>query len=333
MDLISEKTGIIGAGGWGTALATIICMNDNPVLLWSFENDVAEEINTKHTNSTYLPGIILPDSITCTTEMSELSDITNTILAVPTPFIREIATKYKSVLNGKNIINVAKGIERKTLFRVSEILSETLTLSSEQYAILTGPSHAEEVARGTPTAVVCASKNFKLALKVQNLLSNDFFRVYSSEDVIGCEIAGSVKNVIAIAAGIVDGLQLGDNTKATLITRGLSELTRLGTALGAEARTFSGLSGLGDLIVTCNSKHSRNRSVGVEIAKGKKVSDIEKGTKMIAEGIYTTESTLQLGKRAIVELPITEQVYNILFNEKKPIDAIKELMIRTIKPE
>jgi glycerol-3-phosphate dehydrogenase (NAD(P)+) len=217
--------------------------------------------------------------------------------------------------------------------RVSEILFNVAGISPENYAVLTGPSHAEEVARKMPTTVVSSSENNDNTRLIQNVFSTNNFRIYSSNDVVGCEIGGSLKNIIAIAAGIIDGLELGDNTKAALITRGLAGMTRLGVALGSNSQTFSGLSGLGDLFVTCNSKHSRNRYVGEQIGKGRKLKEIMDEMKMVAEGIYTTESAYFLAQKHNVELPITEQIYKILFEDVQPMVAIKNLMTRPSKRE
>ncbi len=328
-----DKIGIIGAGGWGTTLGIVLNQNGYDALLWTHETETSNAINREHTNKDYLANVQLPDTLRCTTDPKELDRYDVILNAIPTQFIRSAIRDYRIPIKSKYIINGSKGIETGSLKRISEIFRECADIKSEQYAVLTGPSHAEEVSRKMPTTVVTASENVIFADAVQKIFSNDTFRVYSSDDVVGCEIGGSLKNVIAIAAGIIDGLQLGDNTKAALITRGLAEISRLGIAMGAKPLTFSGLSGLGDLIVTCNSKHSRNRFVGEMIGRGKKLRQIVEEMKMIAEGVKTTESAYHLRMRHGVEMPITEQVYNILFNDIEPKTAIRELMSRTSKRE
>lgn len=327
------RIGILGSGGWGTALTIPLIHNGHQVKMWAFEPETALEINLKHTNNTFLGGVTIPEAVTAVSDFSSMQGMDIYVIAVPTQFIRSISTDLKLLVSGKPVVNVAKGIERNTLLRVSGILEQSAGINHAQYVILTGPSHAEEVARGLPTTVVAASAKKKLSGEIQKIFSNPFFRVYSSDDVIGCELGGAVKNVIAIAAGIIDGLGLGDNTKAALITRGLAEMSRLGVALGAKLITYSGLSGLGDLYVTCSSRHSRNRKTGELIGKGMKPADIISDTKMIAEGVFTTESAYHLAKQSNVEMPIVEQVYNIIFNGREPQKAIKELMTRSSKSE
>ncbi len=330
---LKMKIGVLGAGGWGSALADLLSENSNEIVLWSLEANVVDEINTNKTNNTYLPGKVFSNKLKASNDSSDLKDCELLVNAIPSQYIRESISKYNLPLKDKYIVNGSKGIERKTLMRISEIFIDVADISPDKYAILSGPSHAEEVAAKMPTTVVSASENSVFCKNIQNVFSNQRFRVYSSEDVIGCEIGGSLKNVIAIAAGIIDGLGLGDNTKAALITRGLAEISRMGISLGANALTFSGLSGLGDLIVTCNSRHSRNRSVGEQIGKGRKLSDIISEMKMVAEGVNTTESAFQLGELHKVEMPITTQMYKILFEDLSPMLAIQQLMTRTSKRE
>jgi glycerol-3-phosphate dehydrogenase (NAD(P)+) len=327
------KIGIFGSGGWGTALTIPLAHNGHQVRLWSFEKETAEEINHRHTNSSFLEGIRIPNQVSACNDFADMYDMDLYVLAVPTQFIRSISQELTAIINGKPVVNVAKGIERGSLLRVSGILEQSSGIAPDHYAILTGPSHAEEVGRNLPTTVVAASAKKKLSREVQKVFSTPFFRVYSSDDVTGCELGGAVKNVIAIAAGIIDGLGMGDNTKAALITRGLAEMSRLGVALGANPMTYSGLSGLGDLIVTCDSRHSRNRKVGELIGRGEKPADIMTDTKMVAEGIFTTESAYYLARQTNIEMPIVEQVYNIIFNDMDPMKAIKELMTRSSKSE
>jgi len=328
-----KKVAVVGAGGWGTALSTVLSDNGYKVILWAFEEEVARGINLNHQNSMYLPGVTINDKIKVTNSLNDLFYEDLYIFTVPTQHIRSILKKIKLNKREAIIVNGAKGIETGTLYRPSEIFNECLDLPLDNFVVLTGPSHAEEVARKLPTTVVSASTEHSSALIIQKLLNNEHFRVYTTDDVIGCELGGALKNVIAIAAGIIDGLGLGDNTKAALITRGLAEISRLGIALGAKPITFSGLSGLGDLTVTCNSKYSRNRYVGEEIGKGKKLGEIINNMKMIAEGIPTTESAYFLSKKHKVEMPITEQMYKILFEDYSPILALKELMNRQSKKE
>ncbi|NLO19420.1 MAG: NAD(P)-dependent glycerol-3-phosphate dehydrogenase [Ignavibacteria bacterium] len=322
---------VIGAGGWGSALAILLSENKHRVTLWAYESELVNEISSKRTNSKFLPNKIFPENIYPSNDLNDAEKCELIVLAVPTQHLRSIASKLN--LKNKIIVNLAKGIERDSLFRVSEILADACNLSMEQYTVITGPSHAEEVANKIPTTVVAASEHNLYEKQIIEIFTRPYFRLYSSLDVVGCEIGGSLKNVIAIAAGIVDGLNFGDNTKAALITRGLAETSRLGIALGANPATFSGLSGLGDLYVTCSSKHSRNRFVGEQIGKGKKLSEIINEMEMIAEGVSTTESAFALSRKHKVEMPITENVYNILFEGLKPLEAINRLMSRESKRE
>jgi glycerol-3-phosphate dehydrogenase (NAD(P)+) len=326
------KIGILGIGAWATAIANLIAETENQVVVWSFEKDTIEQILERHENTKYLPGFPVSSKIQYTDCMEEIIDSEIIIQATPTQFIRQTLEKNKVNLSSKPILNVAKGIEKGSLKRISVILRD-FGCTEENYAVLTGPSHAEEVAAKIPTATVVASENRELARTVQTLLSNAYFRVYSSEDVIGCEMGGALKNVIAIAAGIIDGLKLGDNTKAALITRGLAEISRLGVSLGAKPLTFSGLSGLGDLVVTCISRHSRNRFVGENIAKGKTLDEILSNMDAVAEGVDTTVSAYLLGQKQNVEMPITKKVYEILFENLDPKIALNDLMLRQTKPE
>lgn len=329
----SHTIGIIGAGGWGTALASILAENGHAPILWTRSESTAKEINEQHTNQTFLPDIALSHEIVATTDAAILNSCSIIIIAVPTQFIRQVITSNGFDLKNKSIINVSKGIERGTLLTVSGILRDMNQCDSMHYSVLSGPSHAEETIRKVPTTVMVASSNPELAQHVQSLFNNQYFRVYTSGDTIGAEIGGSLKNVIAIAAGIIDGLAIGDNTKAALITRGLEEIARLGMAMGANPRTFAGLSGLGDLYVTCSSRHSRNRHVGEEIAKGKHLSTILEEMSMIAEGVTTAESAWELSQKHHVDMPIVEQMYLILFHQKDPALAITDLMIRARKAE
>lgn len=327
-----KSIGIIGIGAWATALSILLSENGYSVVVWSHEEDTVEKIKKSNVNEKYLPNVKIPSEIVFTTKVEVLNESDLLIQGTPTQFIRKILENYGIEIKGKRIVNVAKGIEKVSLKRISEILIE-FGVESKNYSILTGPSHAEEVARKVPTAVVVAAEDQEFGKMVQKIFSNAYFRVYTSNDVVGCELGGALKNVIAIAAGIVDGLQLGDNSKAALITRGLAEVTRLGVAMGANPLTFSGLSGLGDLIVTCNSKFSRNRFVGEQIAKGRSLQEIVNRMFAVAEGVDTTISAYQLGLKHKVELPITKKVYEILFENLNPREALMNLMLRETKPE
>lgn len=330
--LLKTKICVVGAGGWGTALAVTLAEKHN-TLLWSHEAQTVEEINTRNTNSVFLPGIVLPDNLKASNNLNDLAEASLIVNTVPVQFIRSLYSDKKDILNGKTVVNGSKGIENTSLKRVSEIFAEIGSISSDRFCVITGPSHAEEVSRKMPTTVVVASTNPKLAKDIRTIFSTPNFRVYSSNDLLGCELGGSLKNVIAIAAGVIDGLDMGDNTKAALITRGLAEMKRLGIAMGADPETFSGLSALGDLIVTCDSKHSRNRYVGEQIGKGKTLSEILSSMSSIAEGVVTTESAYKLGKKFGVEMPITEQMHRVLFENASAKKAIKDLMTRKSKEE
>lgn len=325
--------GVIGAGGWGTALANVAAANGHEVTMWSRSSALVEEINTSHRNNTYLPDVAVHASVVAGTDPRIVHGSDILVVSVPTQFIRSVIESYDFRIRESLIANASKGIENKTLLRVSQLLRDVARIDRDNYAVLTGPSHAEEVIRGVPTTVLAASSDEDTAHQIQRAFSNATFRVYRSNDVIGAELGGALKNVIAIAAGIIDGLGTGDNTKAALITRGLAEITRLGVVLGANPATFSGLSGLGDLIVTCDSRHSRNRHVGEEIGRGKSLQAVLAESPMVAEGVATTESAYQLAQRHHVEMPIVEQVYQILFFDKSPRMAINELMTREFKSE
>jgi len=325
--------GILGAGGWGTALACIAADNSHRVILWARESAVAEAINNSRENRTYLPGVSIPSCVEATSEPGAVALADLVVLAIPTQHLRSALQTYRFPIAGKLLVNAAKGIERGTHLRISQVLRQVIGVASDDYVVLSGPSHAEEVAREVPTAVVAASSSESAAEIVQRALGTPSFRIYRSLDVVGVELGGALKNVIAIAAGIIDGLQMGDNTKAALVTRGLAEIARLGTELGANPMTFSGLSGLGDLFVTCTSRHSRNRLVGERIGRGESLPEILASMKMVAEGIETTVSALELASDYGIEMPIAEQVYCILFEGKDPRTAISELMTRQIKRE
>ncbi|MBX7156606.1 MAG: NAD(P)H-dependent glycerol-3-phosphate dehydrogenase [Bacteriodetes bacterium] len=327
------KIGVIGSGGWGTALAMVSASNGHDVRLWSRTPAIVQEINEQHTNKVFLEGVQIPKSVVATQYAEEMYDADMLVIAVPTQYIRTVFQHHHFNVQDKLVVNAAKGIERNTLLRVSQLMKAIQGTHIDEYVMLTGPSHAEEVARMVPTTVTAASVNEDAAKSVQNVFNTPTFRVYRSIDVIGAEIGGALKNVIAIAAGIIDGLGTGDNTKAALITRGLTEIARLGVELGANPMTFSGLSGMGDLIVTCDSKHSRNRRVGEQIGRGKTLEQILSETQMVAEGVSTTESAYRLAQQHNVEMPIVEKVYEILFQNKPARQAVTELMTRESKRE
>jgi glycerol-3-phosphate dehydrogenase (NAD(P)+) len=327
----------LGAGSWGTSIAILLSDKGHRVTLWEKFQDQAEALKRDHENVRFLPGISIPWSVMITSDLNRaLQKSSYIVFVTPSHTVRKVAENVAATgtLNSRAVvINASKGLEEKTLCRMSEVLNEELPQSRGLITGLLGPSHAEEVSRKMPTSVVAAGDNQKVLRKVQKLFMSDHFRVYTNTDLVGVEIGVSLKNTIAIAAGICDGLGYGDNTKAALITRGLAEIKRLALKLGARKETFSGLSGVGDLIVTCMSRHSRNRYFGEQIGKGKKVRDILDDMVMIVEGIKTTRAAVELGKKNRVELPIAEQVYSVLFHRKHPENAIRDLMLRKAKKE
>lgn len=326
--------GVIGAGSWGTALAVHLANSGTETFLYSRSNQQVLAMQKGRSNEKYLPSVKFSDRLKIAANLDDVLHCKILLCAVPTQFIRAtLATAPDDLFRDKIIINSSKGIEVGTLLRISEIFQQTHEIDINNFVCLSGPSHAEEMSRGIPTTLVCAGLQDEPVKKIQKIFSNENVRVYQSHDLIGVELGGALKNVIAVCAGIIDGVGYGDNTKAALMTRGLAEITRLGVALGAEAHTFSGLAGMGDLIVTCTSKHSRNRFVGEEIGKGKKLSQVIQEMNMVAEGVATTESAYKFAKKHGVEMPIINQVHDILFKEKDPKKAIYELMTRTIKKE
>lgn len=329
------KITVLSDGSWGTALAMTLLDNGHNVSMWGPFPDYLEQMAKTRENSRFLPGVKLSAQLVLEKDMAKaVAGSELIVLASPTQYTRAVLRQFKPffVPARHALVNVAKGIENDTLFRVSCICAEEL--GDCRYAVLSGPSHAEEVSRKVPTAVVAASADTQLAELVQSTFMNDFFRVYTSSDVIGVELGGALKNVMAIAAGIIDGMKLGDNPKAAMMTRGIAEMGRLGAALGGEPVTFSGLSGIGDLIVTCCSGHSRNRHVGEELGRGKNIEDILAAMGMVvAEGVKTTLSAWSLAEKHGVDTPIINQIYAILYRNKDPKLAIKELMSRSAKPE
>ena len=322
---------VVGAGSWGTALAMVLADNSHEVRLWSHNEVQVKEINDCHTNNKYLPEIVLPDLIVGYASLHEALDGVDTvILAVPTKAIREVLGKIRGVISSPiTIAHVSKGIEPDTLLRISEMIKEEMPKELLQdVVVLSGPSHAEEVSLRHPTTVTVSSENMAAAEKIQDLFINHNFRVYTNSDVIGVEIGGALKNIIALAAGITDGLGYGDNAKAALMTRGLAEIARLGTKMGANPLTFSGLTGIGDLIVTCTSVHSRNWRAGNLLGKGKTLDEVLDNMGMVVEGVRTTKAAYQLAKKYNVNMPITAALYDVLFNGKNAKDAVDVLMAR-----
>lgn len=330
------KVSVLGAGGWGTTLAVLLHYNGHNVTLWEYKKSYAKELSKRRENKIYLPGIIIPDGIKITSDLEESTFDKNLIvLAVPSQFLRKVVEKidYHSIKD-TILVSVSKGIEKETLMTMSQMMKDVHhRLSKEQIGVLSGPSHAEEVSKRIPTAVVAASVEKETSKTIQAVFMNSYFRVYSSTDILGVELGGAFKNVIAIGAGIIDGAGFGDNTKAAIMTRGVAEISRLGLVMGARPETFAGLSGMGDLIVTCMSKHSRNRYVGEQIGKGKKLKEVLKSMEMVAEGVETTKSVNQLAAKFKVETPIANEVYQILFEDKDPIKATTDLMTRDMKFE
>ncbi|HLR26186.1 MAG TPA: NAD(P)H-dependent glycerol-3-phosphate dehydrogenase [Fodinibius sp.] len=328
---------IIGSGSFGTALSVVLARAGHKVRLWAREPEVAFGINNHHRNPSYISDVTLPDAVTCSTELNTCFDNPDMVVfATPSHAMREVATKIKPHLNGNEIIvSVAKGIENKSHQTMSQVLSEVLEgkVIEDHIGVMSGPSHAEEVSKFKPTTVVASSYSKRTTETIQDTFLTPMFRVYLNYDIIGVEIGGAVKNIMAIAAGVVDGAELGDNAKAALMTRGLHEMKRLGMRLGGSQDTFSGLSGMGDLVVTCTSEHSRNRFVGYNIGQGKKLDDIVSHMNMVAEGVRTTRSVLEWSNELKVEMPITKAVYNVLFEGEEPGDMLYELMTRHPKEE
>ncbi len=328
---------IVGAGSFGTALATVLDTAGNNVQIWAREGNVVDTINNEHRNPAYLAGLKLPESIKAYNDLEHcLRSQDIVVFATPSHTLREIAAKIKPCLDGHEIlVTVSKGIENDTFKTMSQILIEVMegVTYEDNIGVLYGPSHAEEVATLKPTTVVAAAYSTRTARTIQEAFLTPMFRVYINNDVIGVEIGGSVKNIMAIAAGVIDGAELGDNAKAALITRGLHEMKRMGAVMGAHPDTFSGLTGMGDLIVTCTSKHSRNRHVGQQIGQGKKLDEIIKSMNMVAEGVKTTKSVYDWAVKSGIDMPITKAVYRVLFENEDPKDALNTLMTRDPKDE
>lgn len=327
-----SKIAVFGSGGWGTALS-IMCFNlGHDVFLWSRSKNEIDAIKRDGEQKRLLPGVKVPAGINLTTDAAAAKDADIVILAVPSFAVRETAKRLAGIIkNGQIIVNVAKGFDEETLTRLSQIIEQELPEAA--VVVLSGPSHAEEVSRGIPTAVVAASESKEAATTVQDTLMSPNFRIYVNPDVVGVELGGALKNVIALAAGVCDGLKLGDNTKAALMTRGITEMARLGVAMGGSAQTFAGLTGIGDLIVTCTSMHSRNRRAGIHIGEGLTVEEAIKKVGMTVEGYRTTHAAYRLSKKFGVEMPIVNECYSVLYEGKNPHQAIRDLMLREKKHE
>lgn len=323
-----SKVSVLGAGSWGTALSIVLGKNGHDVTLWSFLKQEVELLRKHREHIEKLPGCPLPENVEVTEDLETACKGQDLIVfAVASPFVRSTAKLTAGFIpKGQLIVNVAKGIEESTLDTLTDILKEELP--EREIAVLSGPSHAEEVSKSIPTTVVVGTKKQKNAEFIQNIFMNDFFRVYTSPDVIGIELGGSLKNVIALAAGVVDGLGYGDNTKAALMTRGITEMTRLGLAMGGKAETFSGLSGVGDLIVTCTSTHSRNWNAGYLIGKGKTMKEAMEEVKQVVEGVHSAKAAYKLAQKYQVCMPIVEQVTAVLFENKSAKEALAELFAR-----
>ena len=323
------RISIIGGGGWGTSLSYILAEKGHSIRLWVFEPDLVRTLNHTRENNLYLPGIKLPEGITATSSFKEALRETDLILfVVPSHVTRSVLVKLSPLIHeGTPFIIATKGIENETLMLMSQVAEEVLPPEHHPHlAILSGPSFGKEICAHYPTAVVLASRNHRLAVQAQDVLSTPSFKVFPSSDLTGVQLGGALKNVMALAAGITDGLGFGHNTRAALITRGLDEITRLGKAIGADPTTFSGLSGLGDLILTCSSGISRNRTVGFQIGQGLRLKDILSPMKMVAEGVETTRAAYLLSQKHGARMPIVEQIYAVLFEEKNPRQAVMELM-------
>lgn len=327
------KVGIMGAGSWGTALALLLHKNGHHVTVWSISEEEVEMLTVKREHESKLPGVKIPDDMEFTSDMkAAIAGKDFLVLAVPSPFTRSTAKNMKQyVTEGQIIVDVAKGIEEDTLMTLSQQIEEEIPQA--QVAVLSGPSHAEEVGRGLPTTIVIGAKQEKTARYLQDMFINEVFRVYISPDMLGMELGGSLKNVIALAAGIADGLGYGDNAKAALITRGIAEIARLGVKMGGSIESFTGLTGIGDLIVTCASVHSRNRKAGYLMGQGKSMQEAMDEVKMVVEGVYSTKAAVKLGQKYNVTLPIISQVNAVLFENKDPRQAVNELMLRDSKAE
>lgn len=327
------NAGVLGAGSWGTALSVLLCDNGHQVTTWSIDESEVNMLNEKREHETKLPGVKLPDTLIVTNDLEEaIKGKDFLVLAVPSPFTRSTAAKMRPyVADGQIIVDVAKGIEESTLMTLSQQISQEIPQAD--VAVLSGPSHAEEVGRRLPTTCVIGARTRKTAEYLQSMFISKVFRVYTSPDILGIELGGSLKNVIALAAGIADGLGYGDNTKAALITRGIAEIARLGVKMGGRLESFTGLTGIGDLIVTCASVHSRNRKAGYLIGQGRSVQEAMDEVKMVVEGVYSAKAAAKLAEKYQVAMPIVEEVNQVLFEGKPPAEAVDDLMLRESRSE
>ncbi len=331
-----SKLAVIGAGSWGTALACLLGSNGHNLNLWAYESELVQEMNNRRENIVFLPGTSLPPTINITSSLAEaLSAREYCLMVVPCQHTRSVAKAMLPHLQpGTKIICASKGIENSTLLCPNQILEEVVPEELGcSFAALSGPTFAREIAAGLPSAAVVASKDKALAEEFQKLLTTPTLRLYVNQDIVGTELGGALKNVMAIAAGVSDGLNFGLNARAALITRGLAEITRIGVSMGANPLTFQGLSGMGDLVLTCTGDLSRNRQVGLKLGQGKTLAQIQSGMKMVAEGVPTAQSAWRLAQKQKVQMPITEQVYALLFQNKDPRSAVRELMARSLKDE
>ena len=328
-----EKMCVIGAGSWGSALALSLYKNGHDVHMWTRDVEQVEEINDTRENSKFLPGIIFPDDLIVSNHLEEvIKNSKIVVLAVPSQAVRSVCRQIKSFINNNQIIvDVAKGLEKGTGLRLSEVVKEELPYNP--YVTLSGPSHAEEVSKFMPTTLVAACEDIKYAEEVQDTFMSPSLRVYTNPDIVGVELGGALKNIIAFGAGMCDGLGYGDNTKAALMTRGISEIGRLGVAMGANVNTFTGLAGIGDLIVTCTSMHSRNRRAGILMGQGKSLKETLEEVQMVVEGITATEVAYKVSRELNIDMPITEAIYSVLYKGANPNEAVLELMTRSKKHE
>lgn len=328
-----KKIAVIGSGSWGTAISVVLATNGHEVHLWSYFKEESEQISADRENKAFLPGVALPDSVICTYSMEDaVADADLVVMASPSHTVRNVAKSLAPYLKpNQPILNIAKGLETDTQLRLSEVIRQEIP--QNPLAVMSGPSHAEEVGRFLPTTNVVASEDASLLTFIQDIFMNKVFRVYTNPDLIGVEVGGALKNVIALCAGISDGCGFGDNTKAALMTRGITEIARLGVAMGASSTTFFGLTGIGDLIVTCTSMHSRNRRAGILIGQGKSLEETLAEVKMVVEGVKTTEAAYALAQKLQIEMPIVEQMHAVLFEGQDPKAAAQELMQREKKSE
>lgn len=330
------KIGVIGAGSWGTTIAKLLAEKGLSTTLWIYEKELFDTMKRKKINSYYLPDVVLPENLQFTNEIETAVKDSDVLVSVtPSHVVRNVMTEAaQSIRKGTVIVSASKGIENDTFYTMSQVLQEVIPEEKNTKIVaLSGPSFAKDVAMYLPTAVTIASPDTDACKFIQNIFSTPYFRTYTHSDIIGVEIGGALKNVIAIAAGVSDGLGLGSSTRAALITRGLAEITRLGIKMGADSRTFMGLSGIGDLVLTCTGDLSRNRTVGIRIGKGEKLKEILSGMRMVAEGVKTAKSAYNLSKKLNVEMPITEETYKILYEDKDAQEAVISLMKRELKSE